>query len=51
MDEGPIEGGAEGEVEGMKGGVSWNGEGASYGGVGDVKKVYTDKVVVRFGIN
>ena len=43
---GPIEGCAEGEIEGMEGGVGGNGEGAGYYWVGYFKKVYTEDVVV-----
>ena len=46
---GPIEGCAEGEIEGMKGGVGGNGEGAGYYWVGCFENIYTEDVVVGLG--
>ena len=46
---GPIEGCAEGEVEGMEGGVGGNGEGAGYYWVGYFEKIYTEDVVLGLG--
>lgn len=49
MVRGPIEGCAEGEVEGMEGGVGWDGEGTGYYWADYFEKIYTEDIVVGLG--